>query len=276
MSNTVGSDYFRTLRIPLMAGRSFEDRDDESASPVAIVNNTLAERFWGGAASAIGKRIRVAGAGDWRTVIGVAADVKYARINETPRPYIYLPFLQWYRSSMVLHTRGPAAVDLLVDQARAHVASLDPDLPILHAAPLAEATRGAFILFDLTATMLFVFGVSGMALAAMGTYGLVSYTVKQSTHEIGIRMALGAPALSVVRGFLARGLRLGAAGAALGMIAALAVSRLLGSVLFGVSATDAISFARALAVVLGVVAAATIIPAWRAARTNPLSALRHQ
>jgi putative ABC transport system permease protein len=142
--------------------------DDESALPIAVVNNTLAQRFWGGAANAIGKRIRVTGAGDWRTVIGVAADVKYARINEAPRPYIYLPFLQWYRSSMVLHTRGPSAVDVLVEKARAHIASLDVDLPILYARPMAE-TRGGFILFDLTAAMLFVFGLSGMALAAMGT-----------------------------------------------------------------------------------------------------------
>ena len=91
LSNTVGSDYFRTLRINLMAGRAFEDRDDETAAPVAVVNNTLAQRFWGGAANAIGKRIRVAD-GDWRTVVGVAADVKYSRINESPRPYVYLPF----------------------------------------------------------------------------------------------------------------------------------------------------------------------------------------
>ena len=110
LSNTVGPDYFRTLRITVMAGRAFEDRDDETAAPVAIVNNTLAQRFWGGAANAIGKRVRV-GEGDWRTVIGVAADVKYLRINEPPRPYVYLPFLQSYRSSMILHTRGPAPVE---------------------------------------------------------------------------------------------------------------------------------------------------------------------
>ena len=130
MFNTVGSDYFRTLRINLMAGRAFEERDDEGAAPVAIVNNTLAQRFWGGAANAIGKRVRV-GDGDWRTVIGVAADVKYAQINESPRPYVYLPFLQSYRSSMILHTRGPAPVDVLVDRARAHVTALDANLPIL-------------------------------------------------------------------------------------------------------------------------------------------------
>jgi len=275
MSNTVGSDYFHTLRISLMAGRTFEDRDDETALPVAIVNDTLAQRFWGGASNAIGRRIRVA-EGAWRTVVGVAADVKYSRIDEPPRPYFYLPLLQSYRSSMVLHTRGAAPVHGLVDQARASVAALDGDLPILYARPMAETTRGALIFFDLTATMLFVFGVAGMALAAMGTYGLVSYTVEQSTREVGIRMALGASGLEVVRGFLRRGLRLGAIGAALGTVTALGLSRLLGSMLFGVSATDAASFARALAIVLGGVAVATIVPAWRAARTNPLIALRHQ
>ncbi len=274
MSNTVGPDYFRTLRIPLMTGRAFEDRDDESGAPVAVVNDTLAERFWGGAANAIGKRIRVGD--DWRTVIGVAADVKYLRINESPRPYFYLPCLQSYRSSMILHTRGPAPVERLVEQARAHVAALDADLPILYARPLSEGIVGALLLFNLTAKMLFLFGVAGMALAAMGTYGLVSYTVKQSTHEIGIRMALGATGPLVVRQFVGRGLRLGAVGAALGIVAALGVSRLLGSVLFGVSATDAVSFARALAVVLGGVVVATIIPAWRAAQIDPLTALRHQ
>ena len=135
---------------------------------------------------------------------------------------------------------------------------------------------GALLLFNLMATMLLIFGVAGMALAAMGTYGLVSYNVKQSTQEIGIRMALGATSFAVVRGFLGRGLRLGVIGATFGIVAALALSNLLGSVLFGVSATDPMSFARAVGVVLGGVVIATIVPASRAARTNPLSALRHQ
>jgi putative ABC transport system permease protein len=275
MSNVIGSDYFRTLRIGLTAGREFEDRDDETGASVAVVNATLAQRFWGSASNAIGKRIRV-GDREWRTVVGVAADLKYSRINEGPRPYFYLPFFQAYRSSMILHTRGSGSLDRLVDQARARVAALDGDLPILSAKPMANHMRGALIFYNLTATMLFVFGVAGMALAAMGTYGLVSYTVKQSTHEIGIRMALGASGLSVVRRFLGRGLRLGAIGAAVGIVAALGVTRLLTSVLFGVSATDAISFARALALVLSVVIVATLVPAWRAAQTDPLSALRHQ
>jgi putative ABC transport system permease protein len=272
--NTIGSDYFRTLRIPLLSGRAFEDRDDEAAARVAVVNHTLARRFWNGAANAIGKRIRV-GTTDWRTVIGVAADVKYAQINEAPRPYVYVPFLQSYRASMTLHTRGAAPVAVLVDQAVARITALDPELPLIHAESLAEETRGATIILEFMSASLFIFGASGMLLAAMGIYGLVSYTVKQSTHEIGIRMALGASGRSIVREFLARGLRLGGVGVVLGVGTALGVSRLLESVLFGVSTTDAVAFARAVSIVLGGVILATIVPAWRASRTDPLRALRH-
>jgi len=275
MSNIVASDYFRTMRIRLIAGREFEDRDDESAAQVAVVNSTFAQRFWGGAAHALGKRLRI-GDGAWRTVVGVAGDVKYLTINEAPRPYFYVPFLQSYRASMVLHTRGTAPVHRLLEQARADVAALDPDLPIQSARTMAEHTRGAFVFMDFTATMLFVFGAAGMALAALGTYGLVSYVVKQSSHEIGIRMALGATGGAVVRVFLLRGLKLGAIGTGIGVVAAIAMTPLLGTVLFGVSPTDPRSFARALAIVLGGVLAASFVPAWRASRTSPLSALRHQ
>jgi ABC-type antimicrobial peptide transport system permease subunit len=258
-----------------VAGREFEDRDDETGTPVAIVNETLAQRFWGGAASAVGKRIRV-NDGSWRTVVGVAGDVKYLRIDETPRPYLYLPLMQAYRSSMTLHTTGSEQIDRLVERARGYVTSLDPELPIQAARPMSHLMKGAFLFFDLTATMLFVFGAVGTVLAAMGTYGLVSYTVKQRTHEIGIRMALGATRRKVVRDFLGRGLRLGAIGAGIGVVAALALGRLLSGVLFGVTAADPVSFSRALGVVLGVVLMATVFPAWRASRINPLAALRHQ
>jgi predicted permease len=275
MVNTVAPDYFRTLRIPLLAGRAFEDRDDETAAPAVIVNQTLAERFWGGAEAAVGKRVRVAD-GRWRTVVGVAADVKYLRINESPRPYLYVPFLQQYRSAMILYTRGPAPVDGLLETARARIAALDPDLPILWARPLTERVANSLVFLNLTAFMLYVFGIAGLALTAMGTYGLVSYLVRQSAHEIGIRMALGATALSVLRGYLAQGLRLAALGAMFGALTALAVGRVLGALLFGVSPTDPAAFFSATVVVAIGVIIATVIPAWRAARTNPLTALRHQ
>ena len=274
MSNTVAPDYFRTLRIPVVAGRAFLDADDEGSTPVAIVNHTLALRLWGSAADAIGKRIRVADRA-WRTIVGVAADVKYARINEPPRGYVYLPFFQQYRSGMILQVRWSLPADMAVDRTRALVEALDGNLPVMYARPLREQIRGAFIFLNLAAMMLFVFGTAGMALAAMGTYGQVSYAVRQSTHEIGIRMALGASGPAVVRRFVSRGLRLGAIGAAVGIVAAAGATRLLGSLLFGVGALDAVAFARALAIVLGGVLLATLVPAWRAARTNPVEALRH-
>nr|MBP6717076.1 ABC transporter permease [Acidobacteriota bacterium] len=275
LSNIVGPSYFKTLRVPVIAGREFEDRDDRSAAPTALVNRTLAERFWGTAEAAIGKRIQI-GNGDWRTVIGVAADLKYVRINEAPRPYIYLPLLQVYAPAIALHARGTVPVDVLADQARQWISNIDAELPVAKATSLTDATRGAFLFYNFMSAMLFIFGIAGLALAALGTYGLVSYTVSQSTHEIGIRMALGATGFSVVRGFLARGLRLGVIGAVVGIAAALGATQLLSSVLFGVSATDGVSFLRALVVVISGVLLATAIPAWRASRTDPLKALRHQ
>jgi putative ABC transport system permease protein len=271
--NTVAPDYFRTLKINLVSGREFEDRDNESGAPVAIVNRTFAERFWGRAEAAVGKRFRLTG-GDWRTIVGVAADLKYVRLNESPRPYFYLPFEQVYRPVMNVHTRGAADVTSLVKQTVSHIAALDRELDTTGQA-LHELRRVALFMFQIVAGMLFVFGAAGMMLAAMGTYGLVSYTVTQSTREIGIRMALGATPPSVVRVFVARSLRLGAKGAAIGLVLAFGATRFLGGALFNISLTDGRSFAGALAIVIGAVIVATLVPAWRGARTNPLVALRH-
>jgi predicted permease len=275
LSNVVAPDYFRTLHVGVVAGREFEDRDDAAAMPVVIVNETLAKRFWGSGREAVGKRVRL-GSGDWRTVIGVARDVKYSRVNEAPRPYVYLPFLQTPRPAMMLHARGAAGAAAAIERVRAHIQAIDPELPIGDARPLSEQARTSLMFLEMASAGLFIFGVAGMALAGMGLYGLVSYAVKQSTHEIGIRMALGARSLEVVWQFLRRGLRLGAIGLVIGTVAALALTRLLGGVLYGVSATDPVSFGGALAVVLAGVIVATVIPAWRAARTPPLSALRQR
>ena len=273
LSNTVGPDYFTTLKIRLIAGREFEARDDRDAETVAMVNETMARRFWGEPARAIGQRLRQA-SGGWRTVVGVAADLKYSRINEEARPYVYVPFLQSYRPVMMVHARGPAGISPLLERVQARVRDLDADLPILYARSLREQAGTSLTILEIAARMLFALGVAGMALAALGLYGLIAFSVSQSTHEIGVRMALGAQTPSIVRGFLGRGLRLGVIGAALGLTAAVAVTRLLGSVLYGVSATDPGSFAGALGVVFGAVVMATVIPVWRGARTNPLTALR--
>jgi predicted permease len=273
--NTIGTEYFRTLRIDLVSGREFGDHDTDSAAPVAIVNRTFAERFWGSVDSALGKQIRVSG-DESRTVVGVAADVKYMRLDESPRPYFYLPLTQAYAPVVNLYAHSRTDAAALLDQTQAHIAALDPDFASWIPSPFTITRRAALWFFEMTAAMLLVFGAAGMALAAMGTYGLVSYTVTQQTREIGIRMALGATALAIVRAVVSRGLRLAATGAAIGLVAAVGATRLLGSILFGVSATDGLSFAGALATTFGAVIAATLVPAWRAARTNPLVAIRHQ
>jgi putative ABC transport system permease protein len=202
--------------------------------------------------------------------------VKYARINEAPRAYLYLPFQQAYRPNMILHVRGPSGAAALMEQARAHVSALDPQLPILDARSLREQTSAALAIYEMTAAMLLMFGAAAMGLAAMGMYGLVAHTVRLSTHGIGIRMALGASRGNVVGRFLVGGLRLSMAGVALGLIASLTTTRLLGALLYGVSATDTVSFAMAFAVVLGSATLATVVPAWHAARTNPMVALRRR
>ena len=247
-----------------------------ASAPVAIVNDTLARRFWGGAANGIGKRIRVA-EGEWRTVIGVAADVKYSRIDESPRPYFYLPLLQSYRSSMILHTRGPAPVDRLVEQARGHVAALDADLPILYAqAAGGRDARGAdHVRPDRDDAVHLRGGRHGAGRDGHLRAGVVHRRTEHARdrHPHGTRRGTAFPSFADFSDEACGSVRWARLSASSGPSA---LSRLLGSALFGVSATDGISFARALAVVLGGVVVATIVPAWRAARTNPLSALRHQ
>jgi putative ABC transport system permease protein len=212
----------------------------------------------------------------WRTVVGVVRDIKYARVTEEPRPALYRPFEQSYIPAMTLHVRSAGSDAVLLAQIRSTVRALDPDLPILYVRKLTDQIRVALTVFTMAANMLMVFGVLAMILTALGTFGLVSYAARQSTHEIGIRIAIGASRGELLRRFLVRGLRLGAAGAICGLIASVLVASLLKGVLYGVSPTDPASLLGALTIVLTTVAVASLIPAWRASRTDPISALRHR
>jgi hypothetical protein len=240
----IAPDYFRTLRIPLAAGRDFAVTDRSDSPQVVIVNETMARRYWGSPGAALGRRLQ-ANDGSWRTIAGVARDIKYARVTESPRPHVYFPFEQSYASSMVLHARThePAAASL--SRLRRVVQSLDPNLPILQARELSEYTRLALTVFGMASRVLTLFGGIALLLAALGSYGLVSYTAQQSTREIGIRMAVGANRADVLRKFFGRGVRFGMVGAAIGLAASLAGSRALASLLYGVAATDAVSFSLA-------------------------------
>jgi predicted permease len=273
-TNVVSPDYLRTLRIPVLTGRDFSRADAPSVRPVAVINETMARRYWTTPAQALGRRLRI-DSGEWRYVVGVVRDIKYARVTEEPRPYVYLPVDQAYKPDLTLHVRGRGTAGLLV-RTQALVHSLDANLPVLSAQMMSEQTAVAFTVFSLAAGMLMAFGVIAMVLTALGTYGLVSYAASQSTHEIGIRLAIGADRGEVLRRFLARGLRLGFVGALVGVVASAAVSLALSSLLYGVSATDAVSFSSAVAIVMAVVLGASLLPAWRASRTDPIAALRHR
>jgi macrolide transport system ATP-binding/permease protein len=272
---TVSPDYLETLRIPLLTGRDFARTDRSTSLLVAIVNETMANRFWGTPASALGNRVKV-GRGEWRTIVGVARDIKYARVTEEPRPHVYVPSAQNYLTSMVLHVRSQDPEPALLARIRSTIQSLDPNVPIVRANMLRDQTKAALGIFSMAARTLIVFGAMAMLLTALGTYGLVAYAARQSTHEIGIRIALGANRRNLLGRFVGRGVRLGAAGAVCGLMLSLTIARLLASLLYGVSPTDVVSFSAALALVMTIVLLASLLPAWRASRTDPIAALRHR
>ena len=177
---------------------------------------------------------------------------------------------------MAIHVRSRDPEPVLLARLRSTIQALDPNVPILRATMLRDQTRAALSIFTMAAGSLMTFGINGMILTALGTYGLVAYAARQSTHEIGIRIAIGADRLDLLRRFLSRGLKLGAAGAVCGCILSLVIARVLGSLLYGVSPTDTVSFSAALALVMTIVLVASLIPAWRASRTDPIAALRHR
>lgn len=271
--NIVGPDYFTTLRITMLAGRQFEDRDDAKGQRVAIVNETMARRFWNNPQDAIGKRLAV-GSGDWRVVVGVARDLKYARLTEAPRPYVYMPSAQSYRSAMVVHARSRATGTEVLDRLQEHVRALDPDLPVLSARMLVDQARGDLGIFEMAASTLIMFGAMTIALSALGIYGLVAYTVQQSTQEIGIRLAVGASRADVVRRFAGNGLKLAAMGTVLGLAAAIGITQLAASAIGSLGAIDTTSVVIAVATVMTIALVASVVPAWRGSRADPLTALR--
>jgi predicted permease len=272
--NVVAPDYFQTLRIPLAAGREFSRTDDGAAEPAVVVNETLARRMWQTPDNAIGKRLR--GGGAWLTVIGVARDLKYSRHSEPPRPFVYFPLLQSYAPGLTIHARTSGDLSYALRRVRQQVNALDPAIPVVRSTSLTEQTRTALSVYQLAAGSLTMFGVMTILLAAIGIYGLIAYTVQQSTQEIGIRMAVGARRGDVVWTFLRRGTVLAGIGAAIGVAAAAALSGAIRSLLYGVSAHDLVSFGGATVVVMTIALAASIVPAWTASKTDPLSALRHR
>ena len=275
-STWVEPDYFDALGVPIREGRGFTDADDEHSPKVVIVNEAMARRYWAGR-SPLGDRIYTEGyARPSHEIVGVVPDYKVRDLGEEPRPYLHFAWRQQAdrATTIVARTEGPAALALA--GLRRAVLELEPGVVFSE-----EETGGDLLRMTLAparagAALLSAFGALALLLAAVGLYGVVSYTVAQRTREVGIRMALGARVSDVLRLMLGRGMRLAAVGAGLGALVSVALTRVLSSLLYGVSTVDPVAFAGAAALLLAVAFVANLVPALRAARVDPTVALRYE
>ncbi len=273
-----GPEFLETLGTQLVQGRDFNARDKEDAPRVVIINETMAHRFFGSSApNALGKRLSVSGpAGPYLEVIGVAADGKYGTLGEDPQPYLFLPLLQHYASRITLVARTEGSPQALIDPVRREIHALDANLPVFGVKTGVQFMQRLQSASQGIATLTGIFGLLALLLAMIGIYGVMAYMVAQRTHEIGIRIALGAQSSDVLKLVVGHGLWLVLIGVGLGLIGALAATRVMASLLYGVSATDPLIFA-SVALLLTIIAlVACYVPARRATKVDPMIALRHE
>jgi predicted permease len=272
-SASVGPDYLRTLQIPLAAGREFTVQDTEHSQPVAMANQALVDRYWPHQ-EAIGKRVWAQG--HWSTVVGIARNSDYDNLNEKPRPFLYLPLFQDYTSHPIVLLRVSSDPLAFAPAMEKTIHELNADLPLFDADSLLSRVRIASTNQRIAGTFVGAFGVLALILAAVGIYGVIAYTTRQRTREIGIRMALGARRADVSRLVMGQGLRLTLIGVVLGVGMALAFTRFLRGMLFGIATNDALTFASVAALLCLVALVASYIPARRATKVDPIVALRQQ
>jgi len=269
--NEVSPDYFATMGIPLISGREFTPADDENAPRVAIVNQTMVARYWLGQ-NPIGQRLQVKG--NWVQVVGLVKDSKYYSLEEPPRPFFYVPLRQYFEIEPDIHIRTTQPLQTIQSALLREVRALDPNLALYEMITLQEQVNRSTSEQLVAVTLVALFGGLALLLASIGLYGVMSYTVSQSTRELGLRMALGAGPANLLRLVLSRGLLLTATGLIVGIALALLLTRLLGNLLFHVSPRDPLAFGAAFLVMTLASTAACFLPAWRATRTDPMRALR--
>jgi predicted permease len=272
---TVATDYFKTMGIALLGGRDFAASDTAANPRVVVINETLARRL-APDGNAIGKRIRTDSRGEYLEVIGVTRDIKYNNLAEKTPYFVYRPLTQQYRPRMTLHVRSADNPEAMMSQLRAEMRTLDPNLPVTGVMTLAEHMRGPLAPARLLAWLSSAFGVLALVLAATGLYGVMAYLVSGRTREFGIRLALGASGRDLLRLVLTEGITLVGAGMLLGLVASAALTRVLQSVLYNVSATDPLTFAGVALLLAAVTLVACYIPARRAMKIDPMTALRHE
>jgi len=277
-ANFVWPDYFRTMEIPLISGREFNIRDDDSTLKVALISEAMAKRYWPNQ-DPLGKKFRL----NWENqqqiqIIGIAKDSKYVFLDEAPRPILYLPLQQHYRGSANLHVRTTVEPSSLITAVDQTVHGLDKDITIYDTKTMAQHLRdGRALLFvRIGALMVFSFGALGLTLAVIGIYGVISFVVSQRTHEIGIRIALGAEPVHVLKLVVRQGMKLALIGVVVGLVAAFVLTRLMANLLYGISASDPTTFIVITLLVTGVALIASYIPARRAIKVDPMVALRYE
>ncbi|MDX1393269.1 MAG: ABC transporter permease [Gemmatimonadota bacterium] len=263
--------YFEAMGIRLAEGRGFDRRDNEDAPHVLIINQRFAERFWPGE-PALGKVVRLSG--EEHEVVGVVATGKYQSLGEDPTEYMYLPERKHFRSSVSVVARTNGAPDLALRRIRETVRALDPDMPVYDVRTMEDHMGLALLPARLGGSVLGMFGILGLILAAVGIYGVMAYSVAQRTKEIGVRVALGADRGRLVRLVLREGMKLAVIGTVLGLLAAAAAARLVSGMLYNVSSLDPVAFVGVPLLLTGVAALAVYLPARRAARLDPIRALK--
>jgi predicted permease len=277
-ASMVTPGYFQLLRMPLLRGRSFGESDNEKAPQVAVINEAFARTYWPNA-DPVGKRLKLPAPGDpssfsWTTVVGVLADARTESLEDSSVPQMYLSLYQRGAKELAIFLRGqldPAATPVEV---REEVQSVNPELPVFGAQTLNEIVSASVSERRFSMQIIALFALTALLLAGLGIYGVISYVVSERTHEIGIRLALGAERRNIMSHVLRQGLSLAIAGAAVGLVGALIVSHLMAGLLYGVRPTDPLTFAGVALLLIGVALLACYVPAWRATKVNPMIALR--
>ncbi len=275
-SNVVGLDYFRTMGIALQKGRDFQAQDEEGSVPVVIVNEAFANRYFAGE-EVLGKRISIDGErGPWREIVGLVRDSKYRQLSEDPTPFMYRPLAQNHETGMALHVRTTGDPMSLAAGVRHEIQEVEKNLPVTDLQRLSDLLSSALFPARMGAWMLVGFGLLALVLAAVGLYGVMAYTVAQRTHEIGVRMALGATRKDVVKLIVGHGMRLTLIGVGVGLGAAYGLTRLLQSFLFDVSSSNGLTFFAITVLLCAVAGLASYLPARRAMKVDPMVALRYE